>query len=624
GVAAPGFHYPATADLWLPVGLIPENSHRTAHNYTVVGRVKPDIAVMTAGEELRIIGDRLERQHPENRFKSVAITPLQGRLTRSVQSTLWVLLGAVALVLLIACANVANLLLARATARTREIALRTAVGASRSRIVRQLVTESMMLGACSSGLGVVIALLALDGLLLLAPPSVPGLDRVTLDARVLVFSLGVGILSSLLFGLAPAIQASRVDLNTALRASGGKGAVGSGHSARTRSVLVVAEIALSVVLLIGAGLLLRSYQALTRVDLGFATERTLIAQISTPAADEAAAQRATHFRRTLIENDRNLPGVTGAAGTWATPLGEIRSNAAYFIQGRPAGRPGEYSFADMHVVSPGYFRTMGIELVRGRDFNGSDEFGRPQVVIVNEAFVRTAFEKADPLGHRLRTGFTLESAEGMQIIGVARDIRASDPGTPASPELYLPYLQHPSVGSRLALVIRTGLEPSALEEAIRSTIKRLDPEVPVRFQTMEAVHARALSYPRFRTLLITCFAVLAAVLAAIGIYSVLAYLVSQRTAEIGVRIALGADANDVLRLVAGNALRLTAVGLAAGAVVAWAASKALASMVYGISPGDPVTYLGAVLVTGLSATLASTAPAMRATRIDPVVALRQD
>ncbi|HYP15458.1 MAG TPA: ABC transporter permease, partial [Bryobacteraceae bacterium] len=445
GVAAPGFHYPAKADIWMPGGLLEENSHRTAHNYIVVGRLKPHVQLATAAEDLRVIADRLERQYSENRDKSVAVTPLQNQLTNSVQSTLWVLLGAVGLVLLIACANVANLLVARAGARTREIALRSAVGASRLRLVRQLVTESLLLALFGSAAGILLAVFALDALLFLAPANVPRLEEVSLDWTVLIFSVALAFVCSLLFGLAPALQASRVDLTTALRAGGGKGVVGGGGRT-TRSVLVVAEVALSVILLVGAGLLLRSYHALSNVDLGFATERIIVTHLSTSASTEEAARRVTQFYRRLIENVGAVPGIASIAGVFSTPLGDTRSNAAYFIQGRPEGRPGEYPFANMQVVTPRYFETMGVRILQGRDFTNADEAGRHQVVIVNEAFVRQAFPSGRTLGQRVRSGFTQQSAEWMEIIGVVRDVRARNPGVPAGPEMYLPYLQHPGPG----------------------------------------------------------------------------------------------------------------------------------------------------------------------------------
>lgn len=332
----------------------------------------------------------------------------------------------------------------------------------------------------------------------------------------------------------------------------------------------------------------------------------------------------TGFYRDLLGQIRTLPGVLNVAGVRAVPLGDSRSNAAYWIQGRPEGRPGEYPSADMQVLSPAYFATMNIPLKAGRDFAGTDSWGQPQVAIVNEAFAQEAFGGQNPIGQKVRTGFTAQSSKWMEIVGVAANTRQTTPNEPIRPELFVPYLQHPQVGSRLALVTRTSLDPAALSSAIRTTIARMDREVPVRFQTMNQMFAQSLSYPRFRTLLIGSFGILAALLAAIGLYSLLAYLVTQRTAEIGVRMALGAQPGDVLRAVLLGGLRLTAIGLVVGIIGAIAVTRLLASMLYEVSAADPLTYAAVTFLLAIAAVLASTLPGLRAAKVDPLVALRQE
>jgi putative ABC transport system permease protein len=621
GVAAPGFRY-LDVDIWAPAGLVPENTHRTGHNYRVVGRLKPGITLAAAQEQMKGIGERIERDYPENRFKNVALIPLQDKLTAAVRTTLWVLLGAVSLVLLIACANVANLLLARASARTREIALRAALGASRRRVVRQLFTESLVLAFISSAAGVGLAHLLLARLLALAPANLPRLDGVRIDTPVLLFTLAASVLATLLFGLAPALQASRPELTDALKQSGSRGTV-SGGKGRLRSTLVIAEVALSMVLLAGAGLLLRSFQRLHEVDLGFTTDHMLVANISYFASSEENLRSRTEFYRDLLARVRELPGVTQAAGMGLTPLTGASSNGSYSIAGKPEGRPGEQPSTEFQVITEGFFATLGTPVKQGRDFTDSDNLGRPLVAIINESFARAAFPGENPLGHRVKCGFLYTTMEWMEIVGVVGDTRRFEPGRPPLPELFIPALQHP-VGAGLSLVVRTSLEPTALAAPIRDLVRDSNPEVPVRFETMDQVFARSLSYPRFRALLVGSFAGLAAVLAFVGIYSVLTYLVGQRRGEFGVRMALGAKPQDLVRLVVGDGLRMVAAGILVGLAGAYALTRVLSKLLYGVSPSDPMTYLAVIALVAAATLLASGLPALRAAGVDPQVALRQE
>jgi putative ABC transport system permease protein len=529
----------------------------------------------------------IERDYPENRFKNVALIPLQDKLTAPVRATLWVLLGAVSLVLLIACANVANLLRARAAARTHEIALRAALGASRGRVVRQLFTESLLLAFVSSAAGVGMAHLLLARLLALAPANLPRLEGVRIDTAVLLFTLAASVLATLVFGLAPALQGYRPELTDALKQGGSRGTL-SGGTRRLRSVLVIAEVALSMVLLAGAGLLLRSFQRLHEVDLGFATDQVLLAHPSYSANSEESLRSRTGFYRDLLAKVRALPGVTQAAGMRLTPLTGSFSNGSYSIAGKPEGRPGEQPNTEFQVVTEGFFATLGTPVKQGRDFTGGDNLDRQLVAIINESFARAAFPAENPLGHRVKCGFLETTMEWMEIVGVVGDTRRFEPGRPPVPELFIPALQHP-VGSSLSLVVRTSLEPTALAAPIRDIVREQNPEVPVRFETMDQVFARSLSYPRFRALLVGAFAGLAAVLAFVGIYSVLTYLVGQRRSEFGVRMALGAKPQDLVRLVVGDGLRMVAAGILVGIAGAFPLTRVLGNLLYGLSASDPMT-----------------------------------
>jgi predicted permease len=622
GVAPVGFKYPRATDIWFPAGLLPETP-RGAHNYLVVGRLKAGVALEDARVELRTIGDRLARQYPENRNKTVAITALREKLTGSARATLWLLLGTVAGVLLIACVNVANLQLVRAATRAREMAVRSAMGAGPGRVIRQMLTESLCLGGVGCLVGLAAGWLTLKAFVAIAPADIPRLNEVHLDQRVLFFTLGVTVLCSLFFSLGPVRRVARLDLSGTLKQQAGKGVRG-GVGSRARSLLVMAEIALSFALLVAAGVLMRSFVELSRVDLGFSTERVLTTTTIFPAAAPEQQRRATTFYRDLIDRVRQMPGVRQAAGVRTMPFAAAWSDSGYTIDGNPtppaSGRP----LADIQVITPGFFDTVNIRIARGRDFSVDDEYGRPQVAIVNERLARDAFGNISAIGRTIRTGMTRESSQGMQIVGVVSDTREVSPDTSANPEIYLPYLQHPGPGSHLELLTHTSIAPETLAASIREAARALNPEVPVRFSTMDDVFTNALAYPRFRAVLVAGFAMLAVALALVGIYGVLSYLVAERTPEIGVRMALGALRRDIFSHVIGTSMRLVAGGLAAGILATLAVVRLLQSLLYGVSPRDPLT-IGAV--SGLfviTAFLASSIPALRASRVDPLIALRHE
>jgi predicted permease len=623
GVAPAGFTYPGATDIWMPNTLIPESPSRGGHNYFVVGKLKAGVDLEEARENMRTIAARLEREYPENRFKSVAVTPLLDKLTSRTRTTLWLLFGVVVGVLFIACVNVAHLQLVRAAARTREVAVRCAIGAAPNRIMRQVLTESAVLGFAGCLLGLVVGWLTLRGFLALAPADIPRLDDVRIDGRVFLFTFVVTIVCSLLFGIGPARRAARADVVASLQSHPGRGVLG-GPSARMRSAVVIAEVAVSVVLLVAGGLLLRSFVQLSRVDLGFSTDRVLVTTAAFPVRGPDDFQPATSFYGALIESVRALPGVRQVAGVRTMPFAEQRANSGYSIAGGRTYPRNEGPSAQIQVITPGYFDTVRTQFRQGRDFTDEDQAGRPQVAIVNEQLVREALGSEDPIGRVISTGMTLESMNGMRIVGVVADARQMSPATPPQPEIYLPYLQHPGPGSRLALVTDTSLDPDSLVSSIRETARRLNPEVPVRFSTMDDTFKLALSYPRFRTLLVVAFAFLAVTLALVGIYSVLSYLVAEQTQEIGVRLALGALRRDIFRGVIGGSMRLVVGGVIIGLVIALIAAKAIETMLFDVSARDPMTIVAVIALLAVTALTASSIPAMRAASVDPLIALREE
>ncbi len=622
GVAPPGFSYPDATEIWVSSSLIPANPTRGAHNYLVVGRLKPGVGLEDARTEMRAIAARLEREHPGNRFKSIAVTPMLDKLTSRARNTLWLLFGTVIAVLLIACVNVAHLQLARTAARGREMAVRSALGAGRERIIRQVLTENLVLGIVGCVVGLGFGWVTLKAFLGLAPADIPRLTDVQIDGRVLFFTLAVTMLCSLLFGVGPARRATRVDVTSGLRHQA-RSAV-RGVAPRIRSTLVMAEVALSLVLLIASGLLVQSFVRLSHVDLGFSTERLLVTTTSHPAAGPAGGSQAAYFYRDLIAQVRMLPGVRNAAGVMTIPFVTLRPNSGYAIDGGTVYRPHERPLADIQVITPGYFDTLSTPIRRGRDFDERDEYGRPQVAIVNERLARETFGAADPIGRVIRTGMTMESENGMQIVGVVADARQRSPEAVPRPEIYLPYLQHPGPGSRLTLLTQTSLDPAMLAGSIGETSRTLDPGVPMRFSTMEEVFSEALSYPRFRTLLVASFALVAVILALVGIYSVLSYLVAEQTPEIGVRLALGALRRDIFTRVIGGSMRLVFGGLLVGLAIALIAVRAIQAMLFDISARDPMTIGAVVALLAVTALAASGIPALRAASVDPLVALRDE
>jgi predicted permease len=618
GVAAPGFRYPLSTDIWAP--WLTTAGSRNLHDYHAVGKLVAGVDLARAQAQMRAVGDALARRYPENRLKTVAVIPLQDRLTGHFRATLWVLMSAVAVVWVIACANIANLLLARSAGRTREIALRAALGAGRGRVVRQLLTESCALAGAAGLTGLLLAFMLLQGVAALSPAALPGLDDWRMEPAVLLFALGLTLASTVLFGLVPALHASRLDLSGALKGSGR--ATASKSTSRLRSVFTVAEIALSVVLLATAALLLRSFVALQHVDLGFTTDRVLIAYTEYAVNDLAEIRARSRAYAEVLERLRAVPGVTAASGAAYLGMGrEPRAPRDYFIQGRPEGRSGERPQAEVQAITPGFFRTLEIPVLAGRDFAATDTPESPRVAVINETLARAAFPYGSPLGQRVRTG-TGSGAPWMEIVGVVGDFRWQDPSRPAAPVLFVASTQ--DWGNSLSILVRTSMDESALAATVRALLHDANPAVPVRLETMEELFDGALAYPRFRAQVIGLFAGVAGLLAAVGIFSVLAYLVGQRTRELAVRRALGASAADVMRLVIGEGLRLVSIGLVLGLAGALAVARLLTGLLYQISPWDAGTYVATTLAIGGVALAATLLPAIRAAAIAPILALQQE
>jgi predicted permease len=628
GVVPAVFQFPARTDVWIASSHDPDNRARSAYNYRAVAKLKADVAIDAANAQLATLGRQLASAYPDsNTDKTFSVTPLRDQLVGSVRTTLVVLMGAVGLVLLIACANVANLMLARATGRSREMAVRVAIGATRPRIVRQLLAESIVLAIGAGVLGLVIASVCTDALLVRAGSGVPlpRLTDVSIDMRVLLFAMALCCASSVGFGLVPAFQASRVDLADALKQGGARGVLGAQFGS-LRSVLVVVQIALSFVLVIGAGLLFRSFLALMAVQPGYQTDSMLVMSAHAPARTLDDYVRVTQFETEMFQRIRQLPGVVSVAGAMGMPTGDYGSNGGYVLEGQGTMKSHvrQLSQANFSLSGPAYFSTMGIPLVRGRDFTDGDRYGSTPVVIVSEALVRQSFPDVDPIGRRLQCGLDAESMTWMTVVGVVGNVRQDSPASPAAAALYMPLAQHPFRANEVQVAIRTQVDPESLIAPVKRIVSDMNPDVATKFTTMNAMLDESVADPRFRTTLALSFAGVALLLAIMGVYAVMSYVTAQRTGEFAIRAALGASRGEILGMVLRGAGQLAATGAAAGVVLALATGRVLANLLFGLTPTDMLTY---VIVSALvlpAVLLAALRPALRASRTDPLVALRDE
>jgi predicted permease len=621
GVLPAGFHFPLKADLWFPMPW--ENTNRTAGNYRAVALLNPDVTVQAARAHLAAVGARLQQAFPfTHKNKSFTATPLKDLFVERSRMTLWLLMGAVGLVLMVACANVANLLMARTTARSREMALRAALGAGRRRLVSQLLVESAVVGLAGGLAGLVLAYAGVAALLQLAPPNLPRLDEIRVDQAVLLFNLAVSLGAAFLFGLWPALRAAGVDLNDALKQGGTRGVLGGGRGESLRGAAVSAEVALALVLTLGAGLLFRSFLALNAVDLGYRTEGRLVLTASIPAKTEAQHLQAGATFERIFGALRELPGVSAVAGVMGLPNGPYGSDGLYAVEGMHEFTSAQYDrlpHAGFRLTSPGYFAAMGAPMLAGRDFNDRDVYEAEPVAIVSATLARQVFGTQSPVGRRIKCG--LDRDVWMRVVGVVGDMRNDNPATPPAPELYMAYRQHPYHANDLHIVVRAQGDVSA---AARKTIAQIDPAIPLNVSTLEQFHSDAVALPRFRTLLLIVFAGVAAVLATAGVYGVMSYVAAQRQAEMGVRMALGATTRDVVAILVGSGAKLAGIGVVCGLAIALAAGRFVQSMLFGIRPQDPLAMGVAVLLLGGAALLAALVPAVRASRSDPMSALRRD
>ena len=625
GVAPETFDFPIQSkrvDVWLPIATTQIGaqlaSQRGAHFVHTIARLAPGASAEQAAAELGAIGERLAREFPKsNAARLVRVVPLQERIVRQHRLALTVLLGAVGAVLLIACANVANLLLTRGVGRRRELAIRAALGAGRGRIVRQLLVESVVLSAIAGAVGVLLSLWGLAAVVAASPVDIPRLHDVRIDRGVLAFAALLSAATGIAFGMIPAFQASRLDAGETLK---GTTIAADPRGVRTRQILVASEVAISLLLLAGAGLLGRTLLNLQRVDVGFAAERTLAMEISLPDTRYPNDPARIAFYRRTIDALRSIPGVRSAAAGSTLPLTGNDMGIGFRVEGRPV-RDEDHTNAAYHAVSPDYFSTMGIRLVRGRAFTARDDEQAPPVLVVSETLARTYFPGEDAIGKRVTIGY--HNSGPREVIGVVADVKESELSEKAQPEMYAPFPQTP--WPFFSVVVRTERDPAARAAALRAAIVRLDPEQPPGdVQTLTHYVRLATAQPRFTATLASAFAAIATLLAGLGIYGVLAYGVAQRRREIGIRLALGAQPGDVRRLVMTQAAALGAAGLGAGLAGALLLTRALSSLLFGVTASDPTTFGAVSLLLMAVVVAAAYLPARRATRVDPMIALRAD
>ncbi len=631
GVMPAGFEFPIQNDpveLWTTIagdasGETPITAQRGAHFLQVIGRLKPGVTQAQAQAEITAIASRLEQQYPDtNTRRGLRVDSALSALVGDIRPTLFILLGAVACVLLIACANVANLLLARATGRHKEMAIRAAMGASRVRVIRQLLTESVLLSLLGGAVGLLLAVWWSDLLIALGKEDIPRAVQVGIDLRVLGFTLGVSLLTGLIFGLAPAFHSSKSGLIDALK-EGGRGTSEGARRNKVRNVLVVSELAIAVVLLVGAGLLIKSLWRLQKVNSGLQPENVLTFNIGLP--EKYDSEKQARFFIDLKSRLEATPGVQSASSVLPLPLSGDRFGISFEIEGRPMA-PKDHPTGDFFSTGVGYFRTMGIPIIKGREFEDRDRYGATPVVIITETLARQFFPNEEPIGKRIKPGInTIEGDKTTmrEIIGVVGDIRNRSLDTEPKPAYYVPQTQVPF--DQMVMVVKTTGDPHSLISAATKQVAAMDQDIPVfSVKTMEEYLSASVAAPRFSTTLLSIFAAVALVLTIVGLYGVMSYSVAQRTNEIGIRLALGAQSRDVLVMIVKQGSWLIGLGLVIGLAGAYALTRLIASLLFGVTAKDPFTFISVAVLLGAVGLLACYVPALRATKVDPMEALRYE
>jgi putative ABC transport system permease protein len=633
GVMPQGFvfapYWSTNSELWFPF-VLHDLTDRSFNSTRVFARLAPGATIGKARAEMATITRRLDAAFPGTN-SDITVTRLKEKVVGKVEAPLLILLAAVGLVLLIACANVAHMLLARAAARQREFAVRTAIGASRGRLIRQFLTENLLLSAMGGAAGLLLSIWGTRALVALAPSGLPRLDSVAIDGRVVGFLIAVTALCSIAFGFAPAIQASSVNLADSLKESGRGTSDGIGRN-RMRSVLVISEFALALLLLVGAGLLARSFAALRSVDPGFDPHHVLSMVVSVAGSAEAAPGAREAFYRNVLNRIRALPGVESAGAINHLPIQGDEWGWGYLVAGKPVPAPQDMPSAVYRIAASGYFEAMRIPIVMGRAIDASDTMAAQHVAVVNEKFAHDVWPGESPLGKRVTFDTATDQRDWLTVVGVTKNVTQSDWAVPIAPEIYSAALQNfkflgetDSSISYITLVVRTAGDPAAMAKSVKSTVWSFDHNLPIsEVVTMDGVVAEATAQPRFEMLLLGVFAAVALALAAVGIYGVMSYSVSRRTHEIGIRVSLGATRAQILALVLRQGLILAVTGLAIGVIGAMFLSRLMAGLLYGVQPTDPVTYIGVGALLLLVAVAAAYVPARRAMRVDPIVALRYE
>jgi len=620
GIMPEGFGYPDDAELWIP--LEPQNAQmgRDSHNDETIGRLAPGISMAQAEAELQAIAERLKREYPtHNAAVGAKVSSLRDTLVGPVQSYLQLLLLAVIAVLLVACVNLTSANLARGAGRARELAIRTVLGAGRGRLARQLLTENVLVALVGGALGVMLAHWLVRVLLALNPRTMPRAGAIGIDARVLLFAIALTLLTGVLIGLLPALQVGRADLRAGMTAGGRGTAVGRSG---VRRALVATEVAFAVLLLVAAGLVVRSFRTLLGEKSGFDADGVLAVHVTLPETRYPTGNRIAEYYNQALTSLRSIPGVENAALINIPPLSRAGFGGGMSVDGRPAD---QVRYSDYRIISPGYFETLHIPLLSGRALTNADDSTSEHVMLINDAMAKKFFPGENPIGKRLRElGMDRHRDNLITVIGVVGDVRSSDLSKPPGPQHFVPYRQRPERGGFGVFLLRTRMAPASLGSVVRSQLKLIDGNVLTTVETLTDIRARSVGDRRFTMLVLGGFAALGLLLAAIGIYGVLAYSVARRTREIGVRMALGAARRRVVRMVLRDSLTPVVAGSVVGIAAALVATRLMRAMLYGVSPTDPVTFVVVTLVLLSVALLASVVPASRAARVDPIVALREE